>query len=57
MSKDRHIKLRAIRRRDPDLRRLGRALLELAAAQAEADAEASHRTDQQPPQPRKGGQS
>jgi hypothetical protein len=39
---ERHIRVRAIRRKEPDLRKLARALIELAQAQAETDAEAEH---------------
>jgi hypothetical protein len=39
---ERRIRVRGIRRKDPDLRKLGRALIELAQAQAEADALAEH---------------
>ena len=38
--KDHHISVRAVRRDSPDLRKLGRAVLEIAVAQAEADAQA-----------------
>lgn len=37
---ERHIRARGIKQDPPDLRRLARALIELAEAQAEADAEA-----------------
>jgi hypothetical protein len=37
---DRRIRVKGIRRDPPDLRRLARALLELAEAEAEADAQA-----------------
>jgi hypothetical protein len=40
---ERRIRVRGIRRENPDLSKLARALLELAQAQAEADAEAEHR--------------
>lgn len=40
-TRQRHISVRAVRRDPPDLRRLGRALIALAAAQAEANAEAA----------------
>ncbi len=40
---ERHIRARGIRQDPPDLRRLARALIELAEAQAEADAEAQAR--------------
>ena len=39
---ERRIRVRGIRRKDPDVRKLGRALIELAQAQAEADALAQH---------------
>jgi hypothetical protein len=39
---ERRIRVRAIRRKEPDLRKLARALIELARAQAEADAQAEH---------------
>lgn len=37
--RDRQLSVRSVRRDPPDLRKLSRALIELAAAQAEADAE------------------
>jgi hypothetical protein len=37
--RERHLSVRAVRRDPPDLRKLSRALIELAMAQAEADAE------------------
>jgi len=40
--RERRIRVRAIRRKEPDLRKLARALIELAQAQAEADAQAEH---------------
>jgi len=40
---DRHIRARGIKQDPPDLRRLARALIEMAEAQAEADAEAQAR--------------
>jgi hypothetical protein len=39
---ERRISVRAVRRDPPDLRKLSRALIALAAAQAEADAQAEH---------------
>lgn len=36
---DRHISVRGVQRDEPDLRKLGRALIVFAAAQAEADAQ------------------
>lgn len=62
-SRKRDIRVRGTRRAEPDVRKLGRALIALAQAQAEADARAEH--DQQaqlPPskpaadQPRGGAQ-
>jgi hypothetical protein len=43
---ERRIRVRAIRRERPDLAKLGRALIELAQAQAEAEAEQVHRRQQ-----------
>jgi hypothetical protein len=40
--KQRHISVRAVRRDPPDLRKLSRALIELAMAEAAAEAEAQH---------------
>ena len=40
--KDRRIRVRAIRRDRPDLRKLSRAVIMLAQAQAEKEATASH---------------
>lgn len=39
---ERRIRVRGIRRREPDLRKLARALIDLAQAQAEAEAEQQH---------------
>lgn len=39
--RDRDISVRAVRRDPPDLRKLSRALIQLAVAQAEADAQAA----------------
>jgi hypothetical protein len=38
--KERHIRVRAVRRDPPDLKKLSRALIALALAQAQAEAEA-----------------
>lgn len=38
----RRIRIVAKRRKEPDYRKLSRALIELATAQAEADAQAAH---------------
>lgn len=61
---DRRIRVRAIRHKEPDLRKLARALIDLAQAQAEAEAEAEQihqrkateqKTDRQSRQRRTGG--
>ncbi len=39
---ERHIRVRGVRRDATDLRRLARALIDLAQAQTEADAKAAH---------------
>lgn len=39
---DRRIRVRGIRRNDPDLRKLARALIDLVQAEAEAEAEQQH---------------
>jgi hypothetical protein len=41
---ERKLRIRSVRREPPDTRRIARALMELAQAQAEADAEAVHRS-------------
>ena len=41
---ERRIRVKAIRRNPPDLKRMSRALLELAKAKAEAEAEAQARS-------------
>jgi hypothetical protein len=38
----RQIRVKGVKRSEPDLRRLGRALIEFARMQAEAEAEAEH---------------
>ncbi len=43
--RDRHISVRAVRRNPPDLRKLSRALIELAMAEAAAEAEAQAETE------------
>lgn len=40
--RERRLSIRAVRRNEPDMRKLGRALIELAMAQAEAEAEAEN---------------
>ena len=55
LKSDQRIRVRGVRRDPPDLRRLARALIELAQLQAEADAEKQHRREgkrahKQPPQ-------
>ena len=42
---DRHISVRGVRHREPDVRKLARALIALAMAQAEADAQAQAEAD------------
>lgn len=42
MSKSRHIRVRSVRRRPVDASKLGRALIELAQAQREKEAQAEH---------------
>jgi hypothetical protein len=44
-SRERHISIRAVRRDPPDLKKLSRALIQLAMAQAEAEAQAGSRAD------------
>jgi hypothetical protein len=41
---ERRIRVCAVRRERPDLAKLGRALIDLARAQAEAEAEQTHRS-------------
>jgi hypothetical protein len=41
-SRERHIRVRGIQHKQPDLRRLARVLIELAQAEAEAAAQAEH---------------
>jgi hypothetical protein len=48
MARQRKIRVRGVRKDGPDVRRLGRAIIELAQAQAEADAAAHHRRPEQP---------
>lgn len=40
---ERRIRVRGVRHKDPDLRKLARALIDLAQAQAEAEAERQHK--------------
>jgi hypothetical protein len=47
----RRIRVRGIRRQPVDLQRLARAIIELAQAEAEATARASHETDSAAEQP------
>jgi hypothetical protein len=42
MHKDKHIRIRGERRDQPDIRKLSRAVIALAQAQAEKEAEALH---------------
>ena len=43
------ITVRVAHRPEPDIRKLSRALIDLATAQAEADAQAAHRATSTPP--------
>jgi hypothetical protein len=43
------ITVRVAHRPEPDIRKLSRALIDLASAQAEADAEAAHQATSTPP--------
>jgi hypothetical protein len=54
-SSERRIRVRAVRRDPPDLRKLSRALiaLALAQAQAEADAQAEHKEKRREGDPRR----
>ncbi len=45
MNRERRLKSKAVPHREPDLQKLSRALVRLAEAQAEADAEQEHRGD------------
>jgi len=49
---ERRIRVRAIRRDKPDLRKLARALIELAQAQAEAEAQKEHEQQSEEESPR-----
>ena len=42
---ERRIRVRGIRREDPDLRKLARALIEIVQAEAEAEAEREHKDE------------
>jgi hypothetical protein len=58
MHKDKHIRIRGERRDQPDIRKLSRAVIALAQAQAEKEAEAVHAAKQKAaakriPKPRK----
>jgi hypothetical protein len=43
MAKKRNIRVHGVRRQEPDLRKLSRALIALVEAQREVNAEAAHR--------------
>ena len=45
---DRHLKIRSVRKDPPDLRKIASALIALAMAQNEADAQAAHGTKEKP---------
>lgn len=51
----RRIRIRVVRRDPPDLKKLSRALIALAQAQAEKEAEEQHHRDKKPPKKRSGG--
>ena len=53
--RERHLSIRSVRRDPPDLRKLASALIALAQAQAEKDAEADHHSKK--PSELKDGQS
>lgn len=62
MAKRRNIRVHGVRRKEPDLRKLSRALLALAEVQHEAEAQAAHqglndRGRPQPPMPPVNGDS
>ena len=42
---ERQIRVRGVRREDPDLRKLARALIEIVQAEAEAEAEREHKEE------------
>jgi hypothetical protein len=44
--REHRLRVRAVRRAHPDLRRLGRALIDLALAEAEAAAQSDHEANQ-----------
>jgi hypothetical protein len=56
MGKQRRVKVIGIRRAKPDLKRLSRAIVELAQAQAEADARAKQHRENDAPERRRGPQ-
>ncbi len=45
---ERHIRIRGVKKNPPDVRRIAKALIELARAEAEQKAEAEHRRSQKP---------
>jgi hypothetical protein len=48
-TRERHLSVRAIRRDPPDLRKLSRALIQLAMAEAAAEAESQAKADSDEP--------
>ncbi len=50
--RERKIKVIGVRRQKPDIKRLGRALIELAEAQAETEAQAAHQARQKQTKPK-----
>lgn len=59
MAKRRNIRVHGVRRKEPDLRKLSRALLALAEAQHETEAQAAHEAAAapKPPTPPRDGSS
>ena len=49
--RERRLRVRAIHRAQPDLQKLARALIELAAAQVEAEAQADHESGERKEKP------
>ncbi len=50
--RERKIKVIGVLRQKPDIKRLGKALIELAEAQAEAEAQSTHQTRQKQTKPK-----
>lgn len=54
-NRERHIRVRGVRRDPVDMRRLARALIALAQAEAEQAAQAEHEAQTKPTPKRRGG--